>query len=96
MFTKEYRGYPCAIMWAAEQRITDLLRVGVYKANNYRDFMVYIYIYEQLLHITYGAANPSYSFHCTRTLTTELEVLWSLVPYFIPPIARIRGIKLSR
>ena len=29
-------------MWAAEQQITDLLCAGVYEADRYRDFMVYI------------------------------------------------------
>ena len=61
MFTKEYRRYPCAIMWAAEQRITDLLWVGMYKANHYRDYMVYIYMsnfstshtVQQTLHIPF-------------------------------------------
>ena len=39
---KEYHGWPCAKMRAAEQQIMDLSSVGVYEADHYRGFMVYI------------------------------------------------------
>ena len=61
-------------MWAAKQQITDLLCVGVYEANNYRNFM-------DGLHMSDFSVSGSVQqtlrslFAVTRTLTTELEVV---------------------
>ena len=81
-------------MRAAEQQIMSLLCAGVYEADHYRGFMVYI-----------GATSPRHVwcskpfvvlFAVTRTLTMEHEVVWLAIPYLILPIARIRGMELSR
>ena len=53
------------------------------------------FTYERLLRVTFEQTLRS-PFAVTRTLTTELEVVWPAIPYFIPLIARIRGIELSR
>ena len=42
-FMKEYRGWRCTKIWAVEQQLMDLSCAGMYEADHYHSFMVYIW-----------------------------------------------------
>ena len=88
-----HKGIP-RVSLAVEQKITDLPCMSAYETNHYRqlyglhtsDFST-SHSVQQTLHSPFAV---------TRTLTTELEVVWPAIPYFVPPMPHIRGTESCR